>query len=375
MCSVASPVAGAFLALAGLAWWLAGARRRAVAALVLAALLPALALAALFPEGGAQPFAPSAFYPALAGVLAVGALVPSRQPELRVGAALYALALIGAYVLHTPVGGNAERLGALAGGPVAALVTVGRVSRHRLGLALALLAAPLLYWQANAPVADFAAGASDPGTKASYYAPLLAELGRLGVGYGARPARIEVVPLNDHWEARWMAPAAMLARGWERQLDTLRDGLFYEAGRPLTPQRYLAWLHAQAVSYVALPDAALDYSAEREAALLRTGPPPGLREVWRSRHWRLFALAAPTPLAQPPAVLAAAGHDWFALRAPRAGAFTVRIRFTPYWRAAHACVERAPDDWTLVRTRAAATVRVGIDFSLGRALAHGARCA
>ncbi len=26
---------------------------------------------------------------------------------------------------------------------------------------------------------------------------------------------------TDHWEARWMAPTVMLARGWERQLDTL----------------------------------------------------------------------------------------------------------------------------------------------------------
>ena len=42
--------------------------------------------------------------------------------------------------------------------------------------------------------------------KASFYTPLLGELRRLDVGYGARPARIEIVPTAAHWEARWVAP-------------------------------------------------------------------------------------------------------------------------------------------------------------------------
>src|SRR5271165_724890 len=73
--SVASPVAGAFLALAMLAWALAGPQRLWPAALALAALAPIALLAYAFPEGGNQPFAASAFYPALAGVLLIGALV------------------------------------------------------------------------------------------------------------------------------------------------------------------------------------------------------------------------------------------------------------------------------------------------------------
>jgi hypothetical protein len=381
LCAFASPVAGAFLALACVAWSLAGARAARTAGLAIGALLPVALLALVFPEGGTQPFAPSAFYPALAGVLAVGALVPREQRALRLGAGAYALALIGAYVLHTPVGGNAERLGALAGGPVAALVSVGAkpLWRRWRYLPLAALALPLLYWQANAPVADFAAGVSDPGTSASYYRPLLGELRALGVGYGLRPARVEVLPLTDHWEARWTAPAVMLARGWERQLDTLRNSLFYaDEGARLTAARYRAWLRRQAVSYVALPDAALDYSAKHEAALLRDHTPAYLREVWRSAHWRLFAVADPTPLAEPPAILSGAGHDWFSVQAPVAGAYTVRIHFTSYWRPsgpAHPCVERAPGDWTRVRANAPGTVRVSIAFSLSRVLARGRRCA
>src|SRR5262249_13790232 len=77
LCSLASPVAGAFLALAALAWTLAqrsGADCWLALALVAAALAPIVGLALAFPEGGSQPFVPSAFYPALAGVLLIGAL-------------------------------------------------------------------------------------------------------------------------------------------------------------------------------------------------------------------------------------------------------------------------------------------------------------
>ncbi|HTW40875.1 MAG TPA: hypothetical protein VMD79_00995 [Solirubrobacteraceae bacterium] len=395
LAALASPVAGAFLGLAFLTWTLAGAsrrrrtRRRRIrawpAALTVAALAPILALTVAFPEGGTQPFVGSAFYPALAGVVAIGVLLEGEQRLLRVGAALYALALIGSYALPTAVGGNADRLGALAAGPIAAcaLACASRWRRR----ALIVLAPALLYWQANAPVADFAAAAGDPSVNASYYAPLLAELHTLGVGYGGpptRPARIEVVATADHWEARWLAPHVMIARGWERQLDTYRNGLFYEEHTPLTAARYRAWLAQNAISYVALPDAPLDYSAQAEARLVRgqapngahDRPPPYLHEIWHARHWRLFAVLGATPLAQAPAVLTGVGHASFTLDAPRAGTFTVRLRFTPYWSLASGsgCVSSAPGGWTQVQARQAGELRVVIDFSLARILEHGPRC-
>ena len=97
--SLASPVAGAFLALAFLAWALSGPERAWPAALTLAALTPIGLLELVFPEGGTQPFAGSAFYPALAGVLAITLLIPREQRALRVGVLLYALAMTGAFVL------------------------------------------------------------------------------------------------------------------------------------------------------------------------------------------------------------------------------------------------------------------------------------
>ena len=77
----------------------------------------------------------------------------------------------------------------------------------------------LLYWQVNAPLADFGSTASDPPDNATYYPPLLAELRTLGVGYGRAPGadrgRPDARPRGGALRRR----AVMLARGWERQLD------------------------------------------------------------------------------------------------------------------------------------------------------------
>ncbi len=374
LASLASPVAGAFLALAFLAWALAGPARAWPAALTLAPLVPIALLAVAFPEGGSQPFVASAFYPALAGVLLIGALIPPQQRVLRIGAALYALALTASYLVPTAVGGNADRLGALVAGPVAACVLAG-ASRGRQRL-LIVLAPFLLYWQVNAPAADFAAGVADASVNGAYYAPLVGELRALGVGYGARPARVEVVATADHWEARWVASHVMIARGWERQLDVYRNGLFYDESAPLTAARYRAWLTQNAISYVALADAPLDYSAQSEARLLRAGGLPYLHEIWRSAHWRLFAVLGARPLASPPGVLTSLNTDSFTLYAPRPGAYTVRVHFTPYWALAggSGCVSRAPGDWTELQARRAGSLHVVVRFSLARVFSRGPRC-
>jgi hypothetical protein len=419
--TLASPVAGAFLGLAALAWALASRPRLGPMALTICALAPIALLAGAFPEGGTQPFVASSFYPALAGSLLLAALFRPARPRvqsehaegalrvLRTGALLYAVALLGAFVIPTAVGGNATRLGALVAGPLAACVFIGRSpggmgwwrAQWRLRV-LVVLATPLLcYWQVAAPLSNFASAASDPAVHASYYAPLLGELRTLGVGYGSppsRPARIEVVPTRNHWEARWVAPHVMLARGWERQLDIDRDALFYdEAQTPLTAARYRRWLSNEAVSYVALADAPLDYSAKGEARLLRgedrgagdgsgdvepggagggVGPPSYLREIWRSAHWRLFAVLNPQPLVDPPAHMTALTTDSFTISAPRAGAYVARVRFTPYWALTdgRGCVRRAAGGWTEVQAHSAGSLHVAIDFSLTRVFSHGPRC-
>ncbi len=420
--SLASPVAGAFLALVGVADALAGMpgneasakgrggsrtpagegegggvglpvrwRGLAVAA---AALAPIALLALAFPEGGYEPFAPSVFWPGLAGVALIALALPrldrdqspGRARALSIGALLYALALIGAFALQTPVGSNAARLGELLAAPLVAGALwerrrledagVGRPAagglRHR-RLALLALAPALLYWQLETPINDFAALSGDPSVNAAYYAPLLHELRRRAHG---APLRVEVPQTGAHWESVYLPEhgSILLARGWERQLDTRYGALFYGSGA--TAAAYRAWLYENAISYVALPDVRPDFSAEREGHLIARGL-PYLREVWHSPHWRLFAVAGGPPLAQPPARLLAVGVDSFTLAAPRPGSYTVRVRYTPYWalREGHGCVRGAPGGWTAVQARTAGTIEVGIEFALTRIFSNGPRCA
>ncbi len=305
--SAASPIAGAFLALAGLADALAqGSRfagktgeanrqhRKAPAlgrrglALAAAALAPIAILTVAFPEGGWEPFAPSVFWWAEAGILLIalllpqGPLTPRGRQAVRIGAGLYAVAMAGAFVLHTPVGGNAARLGATLAGPLLVGVLWGKHRRI-----LLVLAPVLLYWQLETPINDVSSLVGDPSVNAAYYAPLRAELRRLD-GNPPHSRTIVEVPLTGaHWEAANLAghEGIALARGWERQLDTRYGALFYRPG--LTAAAYRAWLSESRVGYVALPDVRLDEAGQAEGALISHGL-PYLHEVWRSPHWRLY---------------------------------------------------------------------------------------
>ena len=366
---LASPVAALFLALAGTAYALA-CRRLIGIAIAAATLAPVLALAVAFPEGGTEPFGFTSLWPVLAfAAVALALVLPREERMLRIGVALYVLGCVAAFVLATPVGGNAERLGALCAGPLAALVLWPRRAT-----ALLLLAPFLLWWQWSAAVGDVRNASGDPSVHAAYYAPLLAALDRAGARGGA-DGRVEIPFTRLHWESRWVAPAVPLARGWERQLDDEVNPLFYTRPAPLTPGRYHAWLRRMAVRWVAVPDVRLDYSAKAEARLIARGL-PYLRPVWRGAHWRLYEVRDAAPLADPPARVLRAGTDTLALAVPRPADVALRVRWTPYWAvvAGDACV--APDgDFTRLRVRRAGMVRLAIRFSLGRIAAHTARCA
>ena len=364
--SLASPVAAAFLALSAAAWWLAR-RGWPPVALAAAALGPWLALNLAFPEGGTFPFAAGSFWPSMAVLMAATLALPRRERVLRAGAVLYVAAMAVAFLLPTPLGGNVVRLGALLAGPVLACA----LWQRRPAL-LAALAVPLLWWQWGAAVDDWARAAGDRSVHASYYAPLLRELAARGAG--ARAGRVEIPFTENHWEARWVAPHVALPRGWERQLDIARNGLFYDR-RPLTGARYRRWLDDNAVRWVALPDAPLDYSAAAEAALVRRGL-PYLHEVYRDDHWRLFAVRAPASMASGPAVVTRLRDEQIDLQARAAGTVALRVWFSPYWRltAGSGCVERAPDGRIRLRVRRPGAVRLAIDVAPGRLRARSPRC-
>jgi hypothetical protein len=370
--ALASPVAGLFLALASVAWALADRDVRAGAPAA-GALTGVGALVLAFPEGGVEPFAGSAFWPALAATLAVGAAAGREHRVVRTGCALYAVALVASFVLDTPMGGNATRLGSLVAGPVLAGVAWGAARRGGVAraAALAALALALAYWQWFPPVRDWSRAAGDPSVEAAFHAPLLERLEAERARRG--PFRLEVPFTENHWEARWIPPQVPLARGWQRQLDVERNALFYDGA--LTPGRLRRWLDREAVAFVAVPDVGLDRAGREEARLVTTGRVPGLRLVWRSADWRLYAVGGARPLAAG-ADVTAMTPDEIRLRAPRAGEVRLAVRFTPYWRLAEGrgCVTRTADDRTLLRLRAPGEVRLVTTFSPARIRARSPRC-
>ena len=365
--ALSSPVAALFSALAGVAYAVAHGRspRKAAwgLAVAAAALLPVLALSVAFPEGGAEPFALATLWPIL--VIAVMALLalPRREVAMRAGVVLYVVGCLAAYAVSNPVGSNAARLAPLIAGPLAALLWWPR--RKVLLLAAAF---PLLYVQWQAPVRDVRTSAGDPSFSAAYYRPLFSFLDRQT---GPR-FRVEIPFTQFHWEAYEVAPRYPLARGWERQLDIRYNHLFYDG--TLDAGTYQAWLHELAVRFVAVSDADLDNSARQEAALIDRGL-PYLRPVFRSSHWRVYAVADPTPMVQGPAAVTAIGPNWLTLTVSRPGSLLLRVHFTPYWalEGLPGCV--APDgQFTKLRVDRAGLARISIGFALDRIGANSPRC-
>jgi hypothetical protein len=224
-------------------------------------------------------------------------------------------------------------------------------------------------WVAWGPVRETIAVASDPSTHAGYYAPVERFLARHASG----PVRIEIPLTRSHWETALLAPRVSLARGWEKQLDVRHDSVLLANG--LTAGRYRRWLAREAVFYVALPDVKLDPSSAQEGRLIRAGV-PFLREVFRSAHWKIYAVAGATPIVSGPGRLLSLGHESFALLARSPGTFFVRIHFTRYWTLleGRGCISRAREGFTAVRAHAPGRLVVRARFSLGRALGAQGGC-
>lgn len=374
-CSVTSPVAGAFVALAGVAVVLGGrgpwrARDRTPLKLAAAAIGAILVLVVLFPEGGRQPMSVGAVLAVVAFSLAVAALTPPQERVIRAAAILYALAGLASFVLATPMGSNSTRLGATFAGPVllCVLATHGMrlpsLGRWAPRAGVALLAG-LAVWQWQAPVREVAKGATDPSAAAAFHAPLLAEIRARGGPVG----RVEVPFTLLHWEAVHLGGELPLARGWETQLDTRYNGLFYDG--TLGAASYRRWLRDNGVRWVAVPAVPLDPSGRAEAALVAGGL-PYLRRVWATRDWTLHQVRDPVPLAGGTARLTALRRDGFTLDVADLTPIIVRVRHTPYWTTASgaACVERSAQGWTRVRPRRTGSLVVRARFGPTRVRAE-----
>lgn len=362
--SAASPVAGLFLSLAGAALFLRGLRREG---LLLAA--PALAVIAVFslgfPTTGTEPFVFSTFFwvPFSVGIALM--LLPSEAPVLRIGAVLYLAMCVILFVIGTPVGGNATRLATVFAPALFALALPQARRPWLVGLAIV----PVVYWSVQAPIRDVAHAAGDSSVKRSYYEPLLDELDRVAP---EQPFRIEVPPSRERYEAVFIARDYALARGWLRQLESDDFDLFQNGN--LTARSYRQWLDDRAVALVAVSDAKSDYLAEDEKALVETGL-PYLHEIWSNADWRLYRVADPKRLADPPAVVKSLGSNTLTLSAPSAGDYRLRVSSSRWWRVSEGdgCA-RANDDRLEVHLDRGGEVTLIADLSLAGILGGRGRC-
>jgi hypothetical protein len=348
LCPLASPVAGVFLGLAALAWLMrAGDARGRALAMCVGALAtgPVLLLAGLYPEGGTFPFQPVELGLELGTCALLYAVMRRRHPMIGAGALLYAAAAAFLFVVPTPLGGNFGRLGMYFAGPLLACA----LWPHRKAL-LAAVAPALLLW-AWVPAADAVLFAGlDPSTHREYFTPLVRYLkDRPGP-----PPRVEIPFTLNHWETAFVAPDVPLARGWERQLDVATNPIFYSDH--LDAAGYHEWLIGNAVEYVAVADAPIDFSAVREVRLIRSGL-AYLHPVWHDAHWSVYSVAGARPMVEGPARLMQSDDDSMTLRVRAPGRVMLRVHYTEDWVVdADACITPAPHGWTFLYARAPGTI-------------------
>jgi hypothetical protein len=385
-CAAASPVAAAFLILVACGDLLTNRARFNAVVMLAPALTLTVVLVLLFPEQGYEPFALSSLLAALAACAAVLFLVPRREALVRCTAALYAIGLLLAYLVRSPMGSNAVRFGVLFAAPTLAalvrgqdvhdaLLGVGRLYRRlpgaaprrharsgdtsrAAGWALAVTIAAVVVWQVTGPLGQSVGASLNPAGKQSFYVPVIRYLeSRAREG----PMRIEVPPTSSHWDAAFLGSDFLLARGWERQLDTRYDGLFYEG--PLSPDRYDSWLRQNGVRFVALANAPLDYSAVREATLIRSGL-NFLRLVFETSSWHVYEVRHSASLTSGPGYLTSLRGDEFRIHATRAGPLRVLVHYTPFWAvtSGDATVSEAAGGWTTVVAYRPGPIAVDADF-------------
>ncbi|TDB97686.1 MFS transporter [Actinomadura sp. 7K534] len=364
LASLASPVAGLFLLVLAAALFLTG-RRRAGVCLAVGLPLVVGTTSLLFPFDGIQPISFTAIVlPAVTGVIAVLTCAPKNWTLVRVGAAVYLAGIVLTWLIPSPVGSNVERLSLLFGG----MFLLSAVARAHGRLRIAVLSLAFIVtasWQVVKPVDDLIH--TEPADEAAAHASgLVTELTNLGAGKG----RIEVVPLRSHWEAAGLSRHFTLARGWNRQVDAERHGLFYEDGA-LTSDSYRDWLHKWAVQYVVLPEQENDWAAQEEAALVAKGQ-PYLTEIWHDEHWRLYRVLRATPLVDRPASIHKLDAGELVVDMPSSGSVLVRAYWSPWLRVTggDACLAREGE---FIRLKADAPGRYAIGARYG--LQRGTHCA
>jgi hypothetical protein len=284
----------------------------------------------LFSLGGWYPYGRQDLLTVAVFCLAGVALAGHRRPALglRLMFVVYFIGNVVAYLITAPVGANLDRLFLEAGTPL--LWLAARVGGRRRTPVIGAVLVIAFVFQMQVFVRNVVTSAGSPSTTQAFWAPAEAFLRSHDTGQ----FRVEVVASWGHWEADYLPRAGLpLARGWFRQDDFPQNAVLYRSH--LAAPEYDDWLRSVGVRYVILPDGPLDYSAEAEARLLRSGG-SGLRSLGRLGRTQIFELPGATPIVTGPGSprLTGLANGRIQFTAPQAGVYLVRVRYNPYWDGA-----------------------------------------
>lgn len=358
VCSLVSPLAGAFLVVAAPGVGLAVGTLRQAVPLAFAAIGPAAAVV-VAGVGGDVPFPTSAFVEIV--VFCALALLLVRERAVQVFALCYVAVSVAGFVVGNPVGGDTARLGELVALPlvwhVSTRLRFVPALRSLLIAATAVLAAVAAAWQLVPTLSVSTQGAGVASRREAYYAGVLRFLHR----QDARAGRLEVVPTREHWESYWVARDFPIARGPQRATDLRVDGVLYH---PLTGSSYRRWLDQHAVDLVALPDVPLDRGGRAEQKLLQH-PPSYLKPVYHNSHWRIWRVEHARPLVTGPARVRSLDTASLTLQFRRRGVAVVRIHSNGLWQSggAGSCLSSNALHWLVVRAQRRGRVRLQAELS------------
>jgi hypothetical protein len=261
-------------------------------------------------------------------------------------------------VPHNPLGNNVGRFFFVFGLPL--LLCVRRV---RVPLVVVPLAVAVAWLQLNTSVSAFVHTSDFAAGRAPFFSTALA----FAAAHADPDYRIHVVAMWKHGEARFFPEAGLaITRGWYRQADALHNDLFY---RDYTEAQYVAWLREMGVEYVFVPNAKLDPWSVREPAILAGSPQ--FTVVFHDEHWTVYRLLAAEPLVTAvdrggQAEVTALDHASLTIRVRSAGAYEVKVTWSPYWRvtAGDGALSRGSDDFMVLQARAAGDYVLTIDAGL-----------
>ncbi|MGW7688774.1 hypothetical protein ACWGMA_07760 [Streptomyces asiaticus] len=355
LATLASPVAGLFLLVLGAGWLLNRDIGRAIA--VGAPPVAVVALTTLlFPFGGVMPMATDDIWkPTLFGIV-LTLLAPRKWVALRFSSAVYASGVVLTGMISSPVGSNVIRLAELFGPPVLLCVLLERGVRIAPRVAIGLSLALSLQWVTAHTVHVLNMSTPVP-SWASHTQGVLKALDRLH----ADRTRVEVVPAVNHRETTALGPHVNLARGWNRQLDVERGGLFYE--NEFTMGKYRAWLDRWAVGYVVLPEGEPDWAAKDEAELVRSRP-SWLEPVWHDSQWQIYRVKDARPIISGADASVVSGDNAkITVQVPKPGMVRLRIPYSPWLRTSAGCIER-DGDWIRFRVSTPGLYKIGSSYAV-----------